>query len=445
MPEMNRCPAILIAAPASGQGKTTVVSALARLHARQGRKVRVFKCGPDFLDPYWHALASGQPVYQLDLWMTGAEDCRVRLAQAASEADLIIVEGVMGLFDGEPSAADLAERFGLHVLAVIDAGAMVGTFGALAWGLQHYRPAMPWAGVLANCVASEGHAAMLKNSLRAPVDWLGALMRDNAFALPERHLGLTLASEAGDAMARLDAAADALAATPLGGMAPKDMAHWTLRLPAGPEPAASPEKLLQGRTIAVAHDAAFCFIYQANLDCLLELGAELVFFSPLQDSTLPPCDAVWLPGGYPELHAQVLGANHALRDSLAKHIAHNKPVWAECGGMMVLFEALINGDGQSYAQWALLPGTVRMQKRLAALGPQQLLMPAGLLRGHTFHYSTCDSTAAVRQRTARPGQDPQPDTGEALYYSGSVQASYFHAWFPSNPVATAALFVGQGA
>ena len=123
------CPAILIAAPASGQGKTTVVSALARLHARQGRKVRVFKCGPDFLDPYWHALASGQPVYQLDLWMTGAEDCRARLAQAASEADLIIVEGVMGLFDGEPSAADLAERFGLHVLAVIDAGALARSLG----------------------------------------------------------------------------------------------------------------------------------------------------------------------------------------------------------------------------------------------------------------------------------------------------------------------------
>ena len=437
------CPAILVAAPASGQGKTTVVSALARLHARQGRKVRVFKCGPDFLDPYWHALASGQPVYQLDLWMTGAEDCGARLAQAASEADLIIVEGVMGLFDGEPSAADLAERFGLHVLAVIDAGAMAGTFGALAWGLQHYRPAMPWAGVLANRVASEGHAAMLKNSVRAPAEWLGALMRDDTFTLPERHLGLTLASEVGDAMVRLDAAADALAATPLGRMSPKDMANWALHLPVGLQPAASPGKLLQGRTIAVARDAAFCFIYQANLDCLRELGAELVFFSPLQDSALPVCDAVWLPGGYPELHAHVLGANHALRDSLAQHIALNKPVWAECGGMMVLFETLIDADGQSHEQWALLPGTVRMQKRLAALGPQQLRTTAGLLRGHTFHYSTCQSTAAVRQRTSRPGQEPKPDVGEALFQLGPVQASYFHAWFASNPVATAALFTGQ--
>lgn len=439
------CPAILVAAPASGQGKTTVVSALARLHARQGRKVRVFKCGPDFLDPHWHALASGQPVYQLDLWMTGVEDCRARMAQAASEADLVIVEGVMGLFDGEPSAADLAERFGLHVLAVIDAGAMAGTFGALAWGLQHYRPAMPWAGVVANRVASAGHAAMLKNSVRTTADWLGALMRDDSFTLPERHLGLTLASEVGDAMARLDAAADALAATPLGRMSPQDMVHWALRLPDGPQLAASPGQLLQDRTIAVARDAAFCFIYQANLDCLEDLGAALVFFSPLQDSVLPACDALWLPGGYPELYARQLGANHALRESLAHHIACHKPVWAECGGMMVLFETLIDTDGQSHTQWGALPGTVRMQKRLAAIGPQQLQTRAGLLRGHTFHYSTCDSAAAVRQRTARPGHEPKPDAGEALYYSGPVQASYFHAWFPSNPVATAALFTGQGA
>ena len=133
------CPAILIAAPASGQGKTTVTSALARLHTRQGRRVRVFKCGPDFLDPYWHTLASGAPVYQMDLWMTGEADCRARLHAAAQEADLILVEGVMGLFDGDPSAADLAERFGLPVLAVVDASAMAGTFGALAFGLQHYR------------------------------------------------------------------------------------------------------------------------------------------------------------------------------------------------------------------------------------------------------------------------------------------------------------------
>ncbi|MDP2769516.1 MAG: cobyrinic acid a,c-diamide synthase, partial [Giesbergeria sp.] len=150
---MASCPALLIAAPASGQGKTTVVAALARLHARQGRRVRVFKCGPDFLDPHWHQLASGAPVHSLDLWINGAEDCAARLHAAALEADLILIEGVMGLFDGEPSAADLARHFGVPVLAVVDASAMAGTFGALAHGLRHYQADLPWAGVLANRVA----------------------------------------------------------------------------------------------------------------------------------------------------------------------------------------------------------------------------------------------------------------------------------------------------
>ncbi|MEO6319407.1 MAG: cobyrinic acid a,c-diamide synthase, partial [Polaromonas sp.] len=198
-------PAILIAAPASGQGKTTVACALARLHARQGRRVRVFKCGPDFLDPYWLTLASGAPVHQLDLWMTGEADCAQRLHDAALQADLIIVEGVMGLFDGQPSAADLAQRFGLKVVAVIDASAMAGTFGALAWGLQHYREGLPFAGVLANRVASPGHAVMLEDGLRDPAQWLGALMRSADFTLPERHLGLVMDHELGDALQRLDA------------------------------------------------------------------------------------------------------------------------------------------------------------------------------------------------------------------------------------------------
>ena len=189
------CPAILVAAPASGQGKTTVACALARLYTRQGLTVRVFKCGPDFLDPYWLELASGSPVYQLDLWMTGEADCAQRLHDAVLVAELIIVEGVMGLYDGAPSAADLAQHFGLYVLAVIDAGAMAGTFGALAHGLQTYCDGLNFAGVLANRVASVGHAEMLQVSLRDPDQWQGALMRDEALILPERHLGLVMATE----------------------------------------------------------------------------------------------------------------------------------------------------------------------------------------------------------------------------------------------------------
>jgi cobyrinic acid a,c-diamide synthase len=339
---------------------------------------------------------------------------------------------------------------------------------------------MPWAGVLANRVASERHAGMLQISLKEPESWMGALMRNAAFSLPERHLGLTVASEVIDAMERLDAAADALGATPLGQMTLDDLQRWSvdfatlenspeggvaerfascpptaLRSPPLPTQNALPPRIptvdgtslhhtpLLGATIAVARDAAFCFIYAANLDCLRALGAELVFFSPLVDAVLPICDAVWLPGGYPELHAQTLADNTALRDSVAAHVAAGKPLWAECGGMMVLFDTLLTSDGQTYAQWGVLPGSVTMQKRLAGLGPQQLQLPSGLLRGHTFHYSTTATTLDAGQRTARPGCEPTANEGEAVWCQGSVRASYFHAWFPSAPVAAASLFLPQ--
>ena len=447
-----RCPALLIAAPASGQGKTTVTAALARLYTRKGLKVRVFKCGPDFLDPHWHQLASGAPVHQLDLWMTGEADCTQRLHAAAQEADLILIEGVMGLFDGDPSAADLAQRFGVPVLAVVDASAMAGTFGALAFGLQHYRPGLPWAGVLANRVGSARHADMLRSGLRAPGDWLGALMRVTAGTdagtarvagalLPERHLGLVAAHELPDSRQRLDAAADALEATPLGQMATPDLQRWAVDFPLPAHTAAMPT-LLEGRTVAVGRDAAFCFIYAANVQLLEQMGARVVFFSPMQDAALPHCDAVWLPGGYPELHTAQIAANTGMQASLCAHVAAGKALWAECGGMMALFESITLADGSSAPLWGLLPGRVTMQKRLAALGPQQLDVAGHTLRGHTFHYSTSDSSAPVVARTSRPGEAQVPDAGEALYQQGSLHASYFHAWFPSSPGAVAHLLGG---
>jgi cobyrinic acid a,c-diamide synthase len=434
---------LLVAAPASGQGKTTVACALARLHARQGRRVRAFKCGPDFLDPGWLALATGAPVHSLDLWMTGEVDCATRLHRAAEGADLLIVEGVMGLFDGNPSAANLAVRFGLPVLAVVDASAMAGTFGALAFGLQHFRSGLPWAGILANRVAGERHADMLRQSLREPQDWLGAISADAALALPERHLGLVGPEKLNDAMARLDAAADALATTPLGQISPAEFQRWSVSfaLPLNASPTVTP--LLQGKTVAVARDAAFCFIYAANLECLRQLGAHLVFFSPLADIALPPCDALWLPGGYPELHADMLSSNDSMRRSLAAHVAQGKPVWAECGGMMALFGALETLDGKSHPMWGLLPGRVTMQRRLAALGPQELVLEGQVLRGHTFHHSTCATPLSASARTSAPGRPPQANRGEALYQDGVLRASYFHAWFASSPQGTARLFMPE--
>ena len=453
-----RCPTLLISAPASGQGKTTVTAALARLHARQGRKVRVFKCGPDFLDPYWHELASGSPVHSVDLWMTGEADVRQRLHEAAQEADLILVEGVMGLFDGNFSAGDLAQLLGLPVLAVVDASAMAGTFGALAYGLQHFREGLRWAGMLANRVATVHHADLLRQGLRDQSLWLGAMpgvqlgdaavKARSAALLPERHLGLIAAHELGDALQRLDAAADALAQTPLGQRAWRSddgqpsWQDWCVdfRAPDMSRDQARLEPWLGGRRIAIARDAAFSFIYPANLDCLRAMGAELCFFSPLAGDALPPCDAIWLPGGYPELHARALHENRQLRDGIAQHMAQGKPVWAECGGMLALCDGVTALDGSTQSMWGLLPGQVIMQSRLGGLGMQQLVLDAGLLRGHTFHYTRLETAMPVLTRSSRPGAAVQADRGEALYQHGSVQASYFHAWFPSCPSAVAALF-----
>jgi len=422
------CPALLIAAPASGQGKTTVTAALARHHVRQGRRIRVFKCGPDFLDPQILAVASGAAVYNLDLGMCGEEDAARRLAAAAADADLILVEGVMGLYDGTPSAADIACRFGIPVLGLIDASAMAQTFGAVAHGLATYRPGLPFAGVLANRVGSAHHAALLKASLPPGMGWFGALPRDAGAALPERHLGLLQAAEIVDLEQRLDLLAGHIAASAVADLPPA-VEFDRLAAP-------TPEPLLAGKTIAIARDAAFGFIYPANLDTLAELGATLSFFSPLAGEALPACDAAWLPGGYPELHAESLGGGD-LFGRLRDHVAAGKPLLAECGGMMCLFEQLIDKQGTSHAMAGLLPGATRMQPRLAALGLQSAGLPEGLLRGHTFHHSRSETSLAplLRART------PDGREGEAVYRRGRLTASYVHFYFPSNPEATARLFL----
>ncbi len=425
-----RVPALLVAAPASGQGKTTVTAALARLHARAGRRVRIFKTGPDFLDPTILAAASGAPVHTIDLWMTGIEDAQARLAEAARSADLILVEGVMGLHDGDPSSADVARRFGLPVLTVIQAGAMAQTFGAIALGLASYGAPLDAMQVLANGVGSDRHAGMLAASLPAAIGWAGAIARDPEASLPERHLGLLSADELPDLAQRLDRLADTLAGLPIGQLpSPVPIAD----VPAPPEP----PRLLEGLTIALARDQAFRFIYPANLDTLRALGARVVEFSPLSQTHLPPCDALWLPGGYPELHAAALAANGSMLAALREAHRAGMPMLAECGGMMALFDTLVDKAGQTHAMAAVLPGTVRMQRRLAALGHQQVALPEGTLRGHTFHYSTVDSALAPLCRATSPRDGAG---GEAVFRSGALTASYAHLYFPSNPIATAALF-----
>jgi cobyrinic acid a,c-diamide synthase len=421
------CPALLLSAPASGQGKTSVTAAIARHAARQGRRVRVFKTGPDFIDPMLLERASGHPVQQLDLFMGGLPHCRALLHAAAREADLILVEGVMGLYDGTPSSADLAAAFGLPVVAVIKAGAMAQTFGALAHGLATYRTDMRMTGVIANGVAGERHADMLRESLPATLPLLAALPRDEALALPERHLGLVQAGELPDLDARLERWADAWAAA--GGA---DFNPAPVRFEAEPQAPVAP--LLRGRRVAVARDQAFSFIYPANLETLRALGAELVFFAPLAGEAVPDCDALWLPGGYPELHAAALSAHASFMQGLRAHQAAGKPLLAECGGMLVLTEGLTDAQGQRHAMAGLLPGEAVMKPRLQALGMQSVELPEGPLRGHSFHYSALETPLQPLVRGVSPTGGR---AAEAVYRAGRLTASYFHAYFPSNPGAVA--------
>ena len=422
------CDALLVAAPASGQGKTTVTAALAAWHRSQGRRVRVFKTGPDFLDPMVLERASGHPVYQLDLWMGGEAHCRALLHAAALEADVILVEGVMGLFDGTPSSADLAHALGLPVLAVIDGSAMAQTFGAVAHGLSTFRFGLTFAGVLANRVGSASHAQMLKDSLPAGLRWFGAMPRSAEYALPERHLGLVQAAEVAQLDERIALAAQAIGPSVEGMASP-------VRFEPSPVPALQP--LLAGVRIAVARDAAFSFLYAANLDTLLALGAELVFFSPLADAALPEAHSVYLPGGYPELHLGTLHANQPMRAAIHAHHAAAKPIVAECGGMLALLDSLAGHDGVPVALWGLLPGTGALQKRFVNLGMHAVDLPEGRLRGHSFHHARMDTTLAAAAFT-----EPQRERSHAepVFRVGRLHASFMHMYFPSNPQAVAQLF-----
>lgn len=430
MNNTRACPALMVSATASGQGKTSLTAALARWHVRQGRRVRVFKTGPDFLDPMWLQHASGAPVYQLDPWMGGDDEVRARLYAAAADADLILVEGMMGLFDGQPSSADLAARFGLPVMAVIDGSSMAQTFGALASGLAHYRDDVQLYGVAANRVGSDYHAQLLAGSLPDSLRWLGALPREEAMQLPERHLGLVPAAELADLDARIEALADAWER------------HAGSELPA---PVAFPHAMpapvppwLRGRRIAVARDAAFCFLYPANLDVLREAGATLCFFSPLAGESLPACDAVWLPGGYPELHLPTLAGCHALHAALRAHRDAGKPLLAECGGLLFTLDALAGVDGEAWPMAGLLPGRARMRTRLAALGMQQVALPEGDLRGHTFHYAQAQIEHPAWVHARYPNRDRR---GEAIYRVDRFTASFMHMYFPSHPQAAVRLFL----
>ncbi len=423
------CAALIVAAPASGQGKTSITAALAYSYRKQGKRVRVFKIGPDFLDPMILEHASNHPVYQLDLWMVGEDQCRQLLAKAAANADLILIEGVMGLFDGTPSTADLAAALGIPVLAVIDASAMAQTFAALAHGLASYRDDISIAGIVANRVGSDYHHQLLIESLPQHLPCLASLSRQSSTIFPQRYLGLQQAEEITDITHRLHTLSEQL----------KLDSQFTLpRVTIRTHIETPVPSQLAGVRIAVARDAAFAFIYQANLDLLETMGATLLYFSPLTDSELPEADSLYLPGGYPELYLQQLADNTALQSAIKQHFEASKPILAECGGMLYLTEKLTDKNGQQARMIGLLPAIAELQPRLTALALQQVELKGQTLRGHTYHHSSMQTALTPTAQATSPNRS---HTTEAVYQLKRLTASYIHFYFPSNPTLVADLFL----
>ncbi len=388
-----------------------------------------FKAGPDFLDPMWHQAVTGCRSFNLDTQMMGEAACRQQLAAQLDNGSLAVIEGVMGLFDGRSgvggkgSTLDLARVLGLPVVLVIDARGMSGSIVPLVAGFQQQAAGSGVAigGLLANRVGSRGHAALLSGLLadHGLPPLLGWITK-KAPTLPERHLGLEMPGgrsvpDFGSAL-QLDLERFLAVCGELPGCG------W-----AGAVEAA---ERLSGRCVAVARDAACCFIYPANLIWLEQQGAALQFFSPLKGEAVPAdADAVWLPGGYPELHAESL-ASSATWPSLRRHIEAGRPVLAECGGMMLLGETLIDHRGNGWPMSGVLPFTTRMQPGLAGLGYRD---DASGARGHEFHHSTRSHDAAIPAAfNCRRG-----DRG--LHYKNS-RSSYIHWWFPAAPDVTASWF-----
>jgi cobyrinic acid a,c-diamide synthase len=438
---MSRIPRLVVAGTHSGVGKTTVATGLMAALAARGLTVAGFKVGPDFIDPSYHALATGRAGRNLDAFLSGPELIGPLFAHGAAGADLAVVEGVMGLFDGAAGAGDLASTtqaaklLGAPVLLVLDCRALARSAAALLHGYATWDPEVTVAGVVLNRVASERHETMLREAL-APsgVPVVGVLRRHPDLATPERHLGLVPAAERGSAARRtvaalgealaaacdLDTVAAIAAAAP-----PLPAAPWRPAAELEPSPGAGPVRF------AVAGGPAFTFVYQENLELLQAAGAELAFFDPTADEALPEgATGLYLGGGFPESHAEPLAANQPLRAAVHGFASSGRPLLAECGGLLYLARTL---DGQPMA--GVLPADARMSDRLtlgyrhAVAAASTVLAAAGeRLRGHEFHYSHLDPPAGTTAAWLL-GDQRQPEG----FARGGLHASYLHTHWAATP------------
>jgi cobyrinic acid a,c-diamide synthase len=441
---------ILIAAPGTGAGKTTVAAGLMAALRRRKLRIQPFKCGPDFIDPGHHALICGVPSHNLDTWLLPVETNRRVFAAACRDADVAIVEGMMGLFDGvrgsgeEGSSAEIAKLLGLPVLLVVDASTSAGSVAALVHGFQSFDPAVRVIGVLLNRVAGAPHAELLIEALRQrdPDSIIGWLPHRGELHLQERYLGLETASERSWSSAALDLLADLLER-----YCPLD--RWLKACEIVPPPCtAEPPKPPQGAIrLGVARDRAFCFYYQAGLEELRRAGAEIVEFSPLADAGLPPdLDALYFGGGYPELYAETLSGKKQLFAELREFAHAGKPIYGECGGLIFLSRELITKNDARWPMAGLLPLSIAMADHLVHFGYAEIefvvdgLAPKGTrLRGHSFHCSQATGDEDVK-RTAIVRYSLSRQSEREGFSVGNVFGSYIHVHFASDP-SLAARFV----
>lgn len=455
------CPRLCIAGTGSGVGKTSLTLGLVRALSRRGRRVQTFKVGPDFLDPTHLALASGRPCYNLDGWMTGQPYVQHLFHRTTQDADVAIIEGVMGLFDGaspssrEGSTAEIALWLKAPVVLVVNAHGVGRSVAAMVKGYAEFDSAIQLAGVIANHTGGDRHKGWIEESLRsaglAPL--VGAVPRDALPTLASRHLGLVTADSTTVSVAMLDQLADAcerfIQIDPLLRLAESRAVKASEAEISEPHvPSRPPARPVR---IGVARDEAFHFYYPDNLDLLRQCGAEIVEFSPLHDSRLPDrLDGLYLGGGYPELHAAELSRNRPMLDAVRGLAASGRCIYAECGGLMYLAWALTDLDGNRLPLAGVVPVETAMLKKRKALGYVEVTPTDGslwtsgtggnaaALRGHEFHYSTVtvDDSASEGWRPAYSVRRRRSEAAETEgYCKGSVVASYVHLHFASCPEA----------
>ena len=445
-------PRLVIAGTSSGVGKTTVTLAILAALRQRGRRAQAFKAGPDFIDPSHHSAATGRPSRNLDGWMLGADRNREIFLRAAADADISIIEGMMGLFDGSSpvneigSTAEIAKQLDAPVLLVIDGSAMARSAAAMVSGYAQFDPALRVAGVLFNRVSSEGHYQLLKEAVEqhTNVAVVGYLRPDQAVTIADRHLGLVTAMEQGTGEL-YDRLAKAAAET-----IDLDLVE-ALAQSAGNLEASSVSPSVTRRAekpvrVGVAYDPAFCFYYQDNLELFEAAGAEVVKFSPLNDQVLPDVTMLYLGGGYPELYGEKLTGNIAMREAIRAFAERGGTIYAECGGMMYLTQAIRDFKGQSHDMVGLFPAEAVMKKsgltlgyRTVELSQTCILGVSGVIaRGHEFHYSTLVPRGPLDYACSL--SDVRGDSkGRDGLVLDNVLALYTHLHFASQPKIAAAL------